>query len=165
MKCRQENLSARALQGAWCYHSLDLWLPNTWMSFFLLNLWMKYVSRFKTNWVIVLHLSIDWKCMTLAFVEDVEFLIPVKFGQIPFSSLREVEDVSIRRQGGHLGCFPISPKNTNLVEEVVFLLPLKFPLIPFRVLRGEDKKDETYTRRHDQMTFSCGACHHYPVLL
>ena len=57
-----------------------------------------------------------------------EFLFHVKlFRQNPLSSCREeVENVSTNRMsGGHL-CFPIGPKNTNLLKHFKFLLPIKF---------------------------------------
>ena len=71
-------------------------------------------------------------------VEDIEFLLPVRFRWIPFNGFRgEVENVSVKqRPGGHL-VFPIGPKNTNLVEDVEILLPVKFRWIPFSDFRGE----------------------------
>ena len=44
----------------------------------------------------------------------------------------------IRDRDGHL-CFPIDPKNTNLVEHIEILLLVKFRRIPFSGLRGEVK--------------------------
>ena len=38
---------------------------------------------------------------------------------------------------GRPSCFPIGPKNTNLVEDVEILLPVKFRWIPFGGFRGE----------------------------
>ena len=38
---------------------------------------------------------------------------------------------------GPPSCFPIGPKNTNLVEDVEILLPVKFRWIPFSDFRGE----------------------------
>ena len=79
-------------------------------------------------------------------VEEVEFLVPVKFRQILFSDFRdEVEKVSTnQRPGGHLG-FPISPKDTTLVEDFEFLLPVKFRQIPISGFR-EVKKCSTIYR-------------------
>ena len=52
-------------------------------------------------------------------VKDVEILLPVKFRRILFSGFREeVENVSTNQKLGRQPCFPISPKNTNLVEDV-----------------------------------------------
>ena len=52
------------------------------------------------------------------------------------SEKRSKMSQSIRGQGGNL-CFPIGPKNTNLVEDVEILLPLKVRWIPFSGFRGE----------------------------
>ena len=43
---------------------------------------------------------------------------------ILFSGYREVENVSANQRPGRPSCFPISPKNTNLVEDVEILLPV-----------------------------------------
>ena len=42
----------------------------------------------------------------------------------------------IMGHGGHL-CFPIGPKNTDLVKDVEILLPVKFRWIPFSDFREE----------------------------
>ena len=72
-------------------------------------------------------------------VEEVEFLLPNKFGQIPFSVNREeVEnDSAHQRPGGHLG-FPNGPKNINLMEDVETVLPIS-SFIEFRSMVSEEK--------------------------
>ena len=45
-------------------------------------------------------------------IEDLEYVLPVKFHQIPVSKCREVEKVSHIGQGGHI-CWRIAKKNTN----------------------------------------------------
>ena len=61
---------------------------------------------------------------TTNLVEDVGYLIPVKFRQIAFVGCKgKVENVSIRGQGGHL--FLGQPQNINLVEDVEYSLPIK----------------------------------------
>ena len=61
-------------------------------------------------------------------VEDVEILLPVKFGSILFRGFRgEVENVSANQRQGRPSWFPIGPKNTNLVEDGEILLSVKFP--------------------------------------
>ena len=83
------------------------------------------------------HLGFPMDPKNTDLVEDVEILLPVKFGWIPFSSFREVKSVSATRgPGGCLG-FPIGPKNTNLIEDVVILLTVKFRWITFSDYRKE----------------------------
>ena len=74
-------------------------------------------------------------------IEDIGFLLPVKFRWNPFSRFRgEVENVSANQRPGRPSCFlVIGPKNTILVEDVEILLPVKFRWIPFSGFRGEVK--------------------------
>ena len=82
--------------------------------------------------------------LTKNLLEDIEYLLPVTFHQIPFSSSRlEVENVSANQTpSGHLG-FQISQKNTNLVEVVEILLSVKFCWILFSRFREEIKNVST----------------------
>ena len=85
------------------------------------------------------HLGFLIRPKNTNLVEDVVFLLPVKFRRIPF---REVEmSRPISGQGGYLG-FPIGPKNTNLVEDVECLLLVKLRQIPFNGFRGEVEKSQ-----------------------
>ena len=80
-------------------------------------------------------------------VEDVEFLIPVKFLQILFSG--SDKNLKIYHSVGGKGChlFSISPKNSNLVEYVE-IFPCQVSL-SFGSLREEAEKSlnqsETWT--------------------
>ena len=47
-------------------------------------------------------------------VEDVEILLPVKFHYIPFSSLREVENVSANQRPGRPSSFSDQPEKHKL---------------------------------------------------
>ena len=47
-------------------------------------------------------------------LEDVEFLLPVKFCWIPFSGFREVKTVSANQRPVRPSCFPIGPKKHKL---------------------------------------------------
>ena len=60
-------------------------------------------------------------------VDDIGYIIPFKFCQIPFSVCRwEVQNYQqIRGHGSHL-CWRVSPKSTNVIEDVEYLLPVKF---------------------------------------
>ena len=59
-------------------------------------------------------------------VEDILYLLPVKFRQISFSRCREVENVSVNQAEWAFLFSPISPNNKNLVGDVEYLLPIKF---------------------------------------
>ena len=54
-----------------------------------------------------------------------------------YQSFKEVKNVSAIQRPGRPCCFPIGPKNTNLVEDFEILLPVKFRWIPFSSIRGE----------------------------
>ena len=86
-------------------------------------------------------------------VEDIDILLHVKLRWIPFSSFREVKNVSVNlRPGGHL-VFLISPKNTNLVEDIMILLPVKFHWILFRAFRGEVKMPQPIRGQSHHLVF------------
>ena len=74
-------------------------------------------------------------------VEDVKFLLPVKFQQIPFSDFREeVENVSAnQRPCSHLIFFRSARKIQTLVEEAEFLSLFKFRKFRSVVLEGTSK--------------------------
>ena len=89
-------------------------------------------------------------------VEDIYILLHVKFRWIPFSSFREVKNVSVnQRPGGHL-VFLISPKNTNLVEDIMILLPVKFHWILFRAFRGDVRNASANQRPERPSCFLIG---------
>ena len=75
------------------------------------------------------HLVFPIRPNNTNFVEDLEFLLPVKFRQIPISGVRE--EVS----GATILVFFYRSKNTNLVEDVEFLIPVKFRQIPISCVR------------------------------
>ena len=59
-------------------------------------------------------------------VEDVEILLPVNFGLIPFSGFREeVKNVSANQRPGWPSCFSGRPKKHKLGIDVEILLPVK----------------------------------------
>ena len=92
------------------------------------------------------HFALEWNTCWLwmispkntNLVDDVEYLPPVKFCSIPFSSCREEVEIfqQIRGLNNNL-CFAIGQKTTNLVEDVEILLPVKFCLIPLHGCRKE----------------------------
>lgn len=62
-------------------------------------------------------------------VEDLEYLIPVRFGEIPYSGCREeVENVSTNKNSWwpSLDLLTDWVKNTNLIRGLKYLLPIKF---------------------------------------
>ena len=91
-------------------------------------------------------------------VEGVEFLFPIKFNWIRFSSFRgEVENVSANQRPGHPFCFSDRPKrNTNLVEGVEILLPVKIRWIPFSSFRGEVENVLANQRPGGHLVFPMG---------
>ena len=81
-------------------------------------------------------------------LEDIEYLLPLKFHQIPFSGSREVENVSANQARAAILVFR-SVRKTNLVEKVDILLPANFHLI---ALSGcsEEFKNVTANQRPGQ---------------
>ena len=61
---------------------------------------------------------------------------------------------------GRPSCFPIGPKNTNLVEDVEILLPVKFRWIPFSSFRGEVENVSANQRPGRPSCFSNGPKKH-----
>ena len=98
-------------------------------------------------------------------VQDVEYLFPVKFAQIPFSGTWEKSKMSypIIDQGGHL-CFSISrKKTTNLAEQVgkINVFEFRFSFIKFHSVVSEKLKcevnDDTQTDGRCACAFGSGA--------
>ena len=76
----------------------------------------------------------------MRIVEDVEFLLFVKFRPIPFNLIKEeFENVSANQRPGRLSCSSIRPKIEKLVDDNEFLLPVYFDQIPFSDFRKEGK--------------------------
>ena len=66
-------------------------------------------------------------------VEDVVFLLPVKFRRIPSGYRGEVENVSANQRPERPSLFSDRhEKNAKFVEDVVFLLPVKCLQIPLK---------------------------------
>ena len=81
-------------------------------------------------------------------LEDIDFFLPVKFSQIPFSCFCEIENVLADQRSGRPSRFSDqSEKNINLVKDIEYLLAVKFHWIPFRV---REKKLEMYRPIRDQ---------------
>ena len=94
-------------------------------------------------------------------VKDVEYSLFVKFHHIPSSGSRGiVQNVSANQRLGLPSCFPIGPKNINLVEDVEFLLPFNMVKswrhIPFSGFSEEVENVSANQRPGGHLVFQIG---------
>ncbi|KAK3097882.1 hypothetical protein FSP39_014124 [Pinctada imbricata] len=88
------------------------------------------------------------KNLKFNFLEDLKYLLPVRFREILCSGCRREVEMrkTIRALGGHI-CRLIGTTNTNLVEDIEFLLPVRFREILCRGCRGYVENVKVYAGR------------------